>query len=75
MSKAAKVWLITAGVLTVLGGGVFTGALAANRWDLNTVDFKTQTYEVSADFKNIKIDERKRKIKKILFENSLSIIH
>ena len=56
MSKAAKIWLITAGVLTALGGGVFTGALAANRWDPDTADYKTQTYEVSADFKKIDID-------------------
>lgn len=56
MSKAAKIWLITAGVLTVLGGGIFTGAMAANRWQMNTINFETQTYEVSADFKNIKID-------------------
>ena len=59
MSKAARIWLITAAVLTVLGGALITGAMAANNWDikrLGTVKYINNTYEIGEDFKNISID-------------------
>ena len=59
MSKAARIWLITAAVLTVLGGALITGAMAANNWDikrLGTVKYINSTYEIGEDFKNISID-------------------
>lgn len=59
MSKAVKMWLIAAAVLTVLGQIIFVAAMAAIDFDfskLNTMKYETNTYEVSGSFNKISID-------------------
>lgn len=56
MKKAAKGWLIAATVLTVAGLAAIFGAFAAAGFDyskLATIQYVTNTEEVSADFDNI----------------------
>lgn len=51
-----KAWIIIALVLVVVGGVMFTAALASAGWDfsaLSTVKYKTVTHEPSGDFDSI----------------------
>lgn len=59
MDKKTKVWLILAALLTVIGLGMFAGAMAAYQWDfaaLSTTKFQTNTYIVQESFQSIAID-------------------
>lgn len=59
MSKTKKIWLITAIFLVTAGLLIFAGAMAAFGFDfsrLSTVEYKTNSYEVSGDFNKISID-------------------
>lgn len=58
MKRSTKIWLIIAAALILVGGCVFTAALAATHWDFtgfSTVQTETNTYEIDADFRNISI--------------------
>lgn len=59
MSKAAKIWLITAAVFVALGLILFAGVMATYDWDftkLSTVTYVTNTYEAQGEFDKISIN-------------------
>lgn len=59
MKKATKVWLIIATVLLVSGMLVFTLSMSMNDWSfskLSTVQYTTNTHEISEDFHSISIN-------------------
>ncbi len=59
MSKATKIWLITAGALVLVGALIFGGAMAMLNWDiskLSTGNFETNEHMVVGEYKNIKIN-------------------
>ncbi len=58
MKKAIVISLIIAGVLVLVGVGLFAGAMSAAEWDFNalqTQEYETVTHEVEADFSDISI--------------------
>lgn len=58
MSKSAKIWLIIAASLVVIGCIVFGGAMTLFKWDftkLSTVKYETNDYEITENFKDISI--------------------
>ena len=58
MKKAAKIWLITAGIFVLIGGSVFVGVMSMIKWDfskLSTVKYETNNNEISAEFDSISI--------------------
>ncbi len=59
MSKTAKIRLITAIVLVILGLILFGAVMTANNWDftrLNTVKYETNTHVVSQQFNGISMN-------------------
>jgi DUF4097 and DUF4098 domain-containing protein YvlB len=59
MTKKAKVWLIVAVVLVVAGSIFFVGVMSMFKWDfkkLSTVEYVSNTYEITDDFSNILFD-------------------
>lgn len=59
MRKSTKIWLLTAACATVVGGGIFTGVMAALKWDfskLSTHAFQTQTHTITQTFTNISVN-------------------
>ncbi len=59
MSKTVKYWLWAAAVLMLAGAALFAVTLALCGWDitkLGTVDYVTNTFEPSGDFKNITVN-------------------
>ena len=59
MKRTAKIWLIIAGVLVVLGPVLIVGALAGVGFDVEKLGgetFKTATYDVGATFDEIAVD-------------------
>lgn len=59
MKKATKVWLITAAALVLIGCVLFAGVAALLKWDftkLATVQYETNTYEISETFDCISIN-------------------
>ncbi len=59
MSKAAKIWLIVAISLILVGGILFIGVMSVLKWDfkkLSTNKYETNTYEIKDDFKSILIN-------------------
>ena len=59
MSKSAKIWLIAAASLVVIGLILFAAVMAAYHWDfsrLSTDRFETNTYEIGEEFRNIKMN-------------------
>ena len=58
MKRSAKIWLIVAAALSVLGLVTFGVAIAAAGFDLSlfsTVEYETNTYEISESFEGISI--------------------
>ena len=58
MSKSAKIWLITAVLLIVLGSSIFVIAMFKIDWDftkLSTAKFETNTYDLTDDFNSISL--------------------
>lgn len=59
MKKSIKKWIISAIALIFSGGILFTGVMMKNGWDfrkLNTVDYETNTHNVTESFESISID-------------------
>lgn len=59
MSKNAKIWLIIAASLILIGCIIFTGVMTMLKWDftkLSTVKFVTNTYQFDKSFSDINID-------------------
>ena len=59
MSKSAKKWLIAAATLVMIGAIIFAAVMTAYHWDftrLSTNRFETNTYEISEEFSNIKMN-------------------
>lgn len=58
MSRAAKIWLIAASSLVLIGGIIFGGIMTMLKWDftkLSTVKYETNNYKIAGGFKNISI--------------------
>ena len=65
MSKAAKIWMIVAAALILLGAVIFAAVMSLNSWNfmcLSTKNFRTTEHVISEDFKNIDITSRTAKI-------------
>ena len=59
MSKSAKKWLIAAASLVMIGVFMFASVMTAYHWDfprLSTDRFETNTYEISEEFSDIKLN-------------------
>lgn len=59
MSKATKIWLITAAILTFAGIFIFGGAMTAMGWNftkLATDKFETNTYEFEGEIKSVDVN-------------------
>lgn len=72
MSKATKVWLITASVLTVLGLIIFSAVMTVCDWDftkLSTVKYKTESYNPDGEFDKISVDTDTAEIELVPSEN------
>lgn len=53
MQRKTKIWLVTAGLLVVVGLGLFAAVAWKQGWDftkLSTGEYETNTYEISEDF-------------------------
>lgn len=58
MGKSAKIWLIIAASLILVGAIIFTGVMLVLKWDfkkLSSDKFETKSYEISETFKNISV--------------------
>lgn len=59
MSRRAKIWLVIAASLVVLGLTIFAAVMTVNHWDftkLSTAKYETNAYEVSEGFSNISME-------------------
>ena len=59
MRTRTKLWLIAAAFLVLIGFILFTGVMTALGWNfkvLGTVDYETNTYEISETFDNISMN-------------------
>lgn len=59
MRKTTKVWLIIAASLVLIGCILFVGVMSTLRWDfkkLSTVEYETNTYEISEVFDGISMN-------------------
>lgn len=58
MSKSARIWLIAAALVILLGGVVFVGAMTKLDWDftkLSTQKYETNSYGITEQFDDISI--------------------
>ena len=58
MKKSTKGWLLTAIILILLGGAIFTVIMSLLNWDfmrLSTVKYETNKYEITENFENVSI--------------------
>lgn len=72
MKKATKVWLITAAALVLIGCVLFAGVAALLKWDftkLATVQYETNTHEISEAFDCISINSDTADIEFVLSES------
>ncbi len=59
MSKTAKIWLIVAVCLVIVGAIMFSAVMTAYHWDfskLGTQKFETNIHEIKEDFTNLKLN-------------------
>ncbi len=59
MRKSAKIWLIAAASLVVIGLIMFAAVMTAYHWDfsdLSTDKYETNTYEIDEEFSSIRVD-------------------
>lgn len=72
MSKATKIWLITASALTALGLIIFAAVMTVCDWDftkLSTVEYKTEVYNPDGEFDKISVDTDTAEIELVPSEN------
>ena len=72
MSKSAKIWLIIALSLIVVGAIIFTGVMLVLKWDfkkLSTAKYQTNTYQITDTFKNISVETDTADIDFVVSEN------
>ena len=77
MNKTAKIWLITAVSLIILGCILFAVIMSLNQWDLtklSTVKYVTNTYTATNDFSNISINSDTADIQFTLSTNDKCVI-
>ncbi len=58
MSKKTKTWLVIAAFLAVIGGVIFGGVMMKLEWDftkLSTVEYVSNDYEITENYRNITI--------------------
>lgn len=66
MSKSSKIWCVTALFLIFTGLLIFAGVMTMLKWDfkkLSTVNYVTNTYDISESFDSILIDTRTSDVK------------
>ncbi len=59
MKKRTKIWIVIATLLVFTGSVLFVGVMTALGWDfkkLTTVEYETNSYEISEAFESISID-------------------
>lgn len=72
MRRSTKIWLITAAVFVIFGLILLVGGMTAYNFDFNklsTVNYTTNTYEVSEAFDKISIDVNTTEIKIVLSDD------
>lgn len=77
MSKRAKIWLVIAASLVLIGCIIFGGVMAMLKWDftkLSTNKYETNNYEINENYKNISIITNTADIVLVPFENSKSSV-
>ncbi len=73
MSKSAKIWLVIAASLILLGCILFVGAMTVLKWDftkLSTNKYETNKYEITENYKNISIVTNTADIRFVPSENA-----
>ena len=72
MKKTTKVWLIIAVFLVLIGCVLFAAVMSALKWDftkLSTVQYETNTYEISKAFDSISVNTQTADIVLALSDN------
>ena len=72
MTKATKIWLVTAFLLVVIGCLFFGGAMMAAKWDfskLSAVKFETNEHEIGDEFSSISVKTDTSDITFVLSDN------
>ena len=72
MSRTAKIWLITAAFLILVGCIIFLGVMTALKWDfmrLSTVEHQTVSYDISEEYGNIAVVSKTADIAIVPSEN------
>ena len=72
MSKAAKIWIIAGVSLLILGGIIFGGIMTMLKWDftkLSSINMEKNNYEITEQFKNIKLYTKTAKVEFIPSED------
>lgn len=72
MRRMTVIWLIVAACLVIIGSIVLGVVMMFLKWDftkLSTVEYETNTYEITEDFNDILIDTNTAEIEFILSEN------
>jgi len=72
MKNGTKTWLITAALLIFIGCLLFTGIMTALKWDfteLSTVNYVTNTYDISEEFDGIYMNTDTAHIELILSDS------
>jgi len=65
MSKRTTVWFIVGGILILTGALIFAGVMSKLNWDftkLSTTSYEINTYEIDAEYSNIKVKTDTAKI-------------
>ena len=61
MGKTTKIWLVIVLSLILLGAIIFTGVMTMLKWDfrkLSTINYVTNTFDISESFDSICIDTK-----------------
>ncbi len=77
MSKSAKIWLITAASLVLIGCIIFGAVMTVLKWDfskLSTNKYETNTYEINEAFEGISVDTDTADIVFVPTENATATV-